>query len=119
MKNTLKLEEAALFVLSIIAFSQLPFAWWWYPALFLLPDVSMLGYLVNPRVGAMMYNIVHHKAIALFVCGCGFALSHQGVLLAGIILFGHSAFDRILGYGLKYSTSFQETHLGTIGGKAQ
>lgn len=35
--------------------------------------------------------------------------------LAGIILFAHAAFDRILGYGLKYERGFKFTHLGEIG----
>jgi Domain of unknown function (DUF4260) len=34
---------------------------------------------------------------------------------AGLIILGHSSFDRILGYGLKYSDAFQHTHLGMIG----
>jgi hypothetical protein len=36
--------------------------------------------------------------------------------LAGVILFGHSSMDRIFGYGLKYSDSFQHTHLGMLVG---
>ncbi|MBV6397568.1 MAG: hypothetical protein HFACDABA_03182 [Anaerolineales bacterium] len=30
-------------------------------------------------------------------------------------LFGHSSFDRVLGYGLKHEDAFQNTHLGRIG----
>ena len=30
-------------------------------------------------------------------------------------LFGHSSFDRVMGYGLKHEDSFQNTHLGGIG----
>ena len=36
-------------------------------------------------------------------------------MLGGLILFGHSSMDRILGYGLKYPDSFEHTHLGMIG----
>ena len=32
--------------------------------------------------------------------------------LAGAILVAHTGGDRLLGYGLKYPTSFQDTHLG-------
>jgi hypothetical protein len=35
--------------------------------------------------------------------------------LAGVIMLGHSSFDRVLGYGLKYGDSFRHTHLGWIG----
>lgn len=33
------------------------------------------------------------------------------------ILFGHSAMDRIFGYGLKFNDNFKNTHLGWIGKK--
>jgi hypothetical protein len=56
MKNLLKREEVGLFLLSILLFSQLPYAWWVFPACILLPDFSMLGYLANPKTGAWCYN---------------------------------------------------------------
>jgi hypothetical protein len=117
MKTTLKLEELAQFILSIFAFSQLSFAWWWYLALILLPDVSMVGYLINTKVGAVLYNFAHHKAIAIIFYVIGVYLANQNLQLTGIIMFGHSSMDRIMGYGLKYSDSFQNTHLGVIGNK--
>ena len=33
MKNILKLEELAEFILGILIFSRLEFAWWYFPAL--------------------------------------------------------------------------------------
>jgi hypothetical protein len=114
MSATLKLEEVALFALSIIVFSTLPFAWWWFPALLLVPDIAMLGYLINPRVGAFCYNLGHHRALGLVVYGIGFLMGNAILLLIGVILFGHSAFDRIWGYGLKYASGFRQTHLGIL-----
>lgn len=114
MKNMLKLEELAMFLLSVFFFSQLQFSWWWYPALFFAPDLSMLGYLANTRMGAYTYNFFHHKMLAIVVGLAGFYLHHESYMLAGIILFGHSSFDRILGYGLKYPDSFKNTHLGKL-----
>lgn len=115
MKQILKLEEFAEFVLGIFAFSYLDFAWWWFPALILTPDLGMIGYLVNPRFGAFTYNLVHHKATGIIVGVAGFLLNNQYLMLAGVILFSHSAMDRFFGYGLKYNDSFKHTHLGTIG----
>lgn len=117
MKSILRWEEVGQFVLSIILFQQLDFAWWTYPAFFFAPDVSMLGYAVNTRIGAFTYNVFHHKFIALMIWGVGNLLHVELLQLAGLILFGHAAFDRILGYGLKYNDSFQSTHLGWIGKK--
>ena len=115
MKNTLKLEELFMFGLSIYLFSKLDFAWWWYPVLLFTPDISMLGYLVNVQVGALTYNFVHHKALGIAFYILGSFIANPVLQLAGVILFGHSSMDRILGYGLKYPDSFQHTHLGMIG----
>lgn len=115
MKTLLTLEELAQFLLSLFLFNLLPFAWWWFPALLLVPDLSMVGYLLNPRMGAWLYNIVHHKGLALMVGLCGWGLHSPDLMLAGVILFGHSCMDRIFGYGLKFEDSFFNTHLGRIG----
>ncbi len=115
MKNTLRLEELAQFLASIYAFTFLDFAWWWYPALLLTPDIGMVGYLVNTRVGAFTYNLFHHKGVGLVVLLAGWLLMSQWLLLCGLILLGHASMDRVVGYGLKYADSFKHTHLGHIG----
>ncbi|WP_460636313.1 DUF4260 domain-containing protein [Larkinella harenae] len=115
MKSLLKLEEGAQFVLTIGLFTQLPFAWWWFPALLLLPDLSMLGYLINPRIGAYTYNFFHHKGVATTIGLMGALLANPVLMLAGVVLFSHSAMDRLFGYGLKYTDGFENTHLGRIG----
>ncbi len=117
MKTILKLEELAQFVLGIFLFSQLDYAWWWFPALLLTPDIGMLGYLVNPKVGAISYNIFHHKAIAIAIGLAGFYFDNPLLILIGVILFSHASFDRIFGYGLKFQDDFKNTHLGKIGNK--
>jgi len=115
MKNLIKFEEILMFGLSIYLFSTLDFEWWWYLVLILAPDISMLGYISGSRVGAFTYNLFHHKGTALVVYLIGVAIYSQPLMLGGIILFGHASFDRIMGYGLKYSDSFSHTHLGYIG----
>lgn len=115
MSKLLKLEEVGQFLLSILLFNQLTYAWWVFPALLLLPDLSMIGYLFNIKIGAWMYNLFHHKFVAITVLILGFWLNVPLLHLAGIILFGHSALDRIFGYGLKFRDDFKHTHLGWIG----
>lgn len=117
MNNLLKLEEAGQFLLAIALFNQLEYAWWVFPACLLLPDLSMIGYLVNPKTGAWLYNLFHHKLLAVIVWVLGFWLGNAPLTLAGVILFGHSAMDRIFGYGLKFNDDFKHTHLGWIGKK--
>jgi hypothetical protein len=87
---------------------------WLAPAL-LAPDLSALGYLSGPRIGAITYNAVHNLVIALAAMGLGWQLAAPPLLLAGAILLAHVGGDRALGYGLKLSTSFSDTHLGRIG----
>jgi hypothetical protein len=115
MDLLLKLEEAAMFLFSIFLFAQLDYVWWLFPACLLLPDLSMLGYLINTKAGALFYNIVHHKLVAIAILVSGAILQIPALQLAGIILFGHSSMDRMFGYGLKYNDSFSHTHLGRIG----
>ncbi|PCJ98044.1 MAG: hypothetical protein COA50_03715 [Flavobacteriaceae bacterium] len=115
MKTTLKLEELAIFILGIFLFSQLDYAWWWFLVLILTPDIGMLGYLIDAKMGALMYNIFHHKGLAIIIYLLGVYLSQPLCMLAGIILFSHAAMDRAFGYGLKYDKGFKFTHLGEIG----
>lgn len=114
MKNTLKLEELAMFLLSIYAFNQLDYAWWVYLALILTPDIGMIGYLFGNTVGAFTYNLFHHKGIAVGVYILGMYLGLDMIMLMGVILFGHASLDRIFGYGLKYTDGFKSTHLGKL-----
>jgi len=88
--------------------------WLLVPAFF-LPDLSMIGYLGGPRTGALTYNAAHNWTVGVAVLGIGWWLGIPGVLLAGAILVAHVGLDRVLGYGLKLPTSFQDTHLGRIG----
>lgn len=115
MKKLIALEEYGMFVLSIIGFGQLDYAWWYYPALILLPDLSMLGYIFGTTAGAVTYNIVHHKLTGVLVFAAGLFCASPVWMLSGIILFGHSSMDRMFGYGLKYTNAFTNTHLGLIG----
>lgn len=120
MKTLLKLEMLGLFILAVFFFKQLGMgemglSWWWFVVLFLVPDFSMLGYMAGPKVGAWMYNFFHHFGVAVFciIFGAWFEIPY--LELAGIVMLGHSALDRTLGYGLKYEDDFKHTHLGTIG----
>ena len=115
MKNILKLEEAALFALSIYGLYFLHAEWWWYALLVLGPDISMLGYLTGNNIGAICYNFFHHKAVAIVVFAAGLLMPNLLLQLTGIVLFGHSSMDRMMGYGLKTSEGFKYTHLGIIG----
>ena len=114
MKAILSLEYVGGLLLGILLFADLHLAWWIYPVLFLAPDISMIGYLINTRVGAVTYNLFHHLLTAVAVYGLGHIISNVPLELTGSILIGHLFFDRLLGYGLKFPDSFKNTHLGTL-----
>jgi hypothetical protein len=118
MKTLLRLEDAAIAVFATVLFLMTGFAWWWLGVLFLVPDVSMVGYAAGPRVGAAVYNVVHHRAIAVGIYCLGVLLRQPVLLAAGSLLLFHSSVDRVLGYGLKYPDSFGDTHLGRSGGNS-
>lgn len=130
MKNLLRLEELAQFLLCLGLMYALQTPWWTYLLLLLGPDIGMLGYIVNTKVGAASYNLFHHKGVAL-VIGMGIPFcadilgyggtwsdnSRHAFALVGLILYGHASMDRVFGYGLKFGDSFHHTHLGWIGKK--
>ncbi|MDD7886800.1 DUF4260 domain-containing protein [Flavivirga sp. 57AJ16] len=114
MGTLLKLEEVGMFLLSIILFNQLDYPWWVFPACLLLPDISMIGYVMNLRIGAWIYNFFHHKLAVIITFIMGIWLNESVITLAGVILLGHSAMDRMFGIGLKYKDRFTHTHLSRI-----
>ncbi|KJD31070.1 hypothetical protein PK35_16430 [Tamlana nanhaiensis] len=114
MKTILKFEELLMFMLGMYLFSQLQLSWWWFVGLLLTPDVGMLGYIVNTKVGAYSYNLFHHKGLAILIYFLGLYLQQDVLKLIGVILFSHASFDRVFGYGLKYVDHFKNTHLGKL-----
>ncbi|MEO9891670.1 DUF4260 domain-containing protein [Aurantibacter sp.] len=115
MQTLIKLEEFLLFIFGIYLFNLLDYQWWWFLVLLLTPDIGMLGYLINNKVGAFSYNLFHHRALAVIFYLLGIYLSEPILQLIGVMLFSHIAMDRIFGYGLKYDKGFKFTHLGEIG----
>jgi len=108
----LRIEGLAVLVAACVAYSMLGGTWGWFAALFLLPDLSMLGYLVNSKVGAAAYNAAHTTLAGLALAAMGLAVGSHAMLLGASIWVAHVGFDRALGYGLKYATAFGHTHLG-------
>ncbi len=110
---------AAAIVVAVIAAGQ---PWWWLAAAFLVFDLSALGYVGGPVMGARLYNAVHNYTAPaiLMVIYAGFMLGGQDLpwlALSAACWAFHVAVDRALGYGLKLN-DFAHTHLGRIGRSA-
>ncbi len=115
MRNLLKLEEAGMFVFGLILLRNFAIPWWLLLILLLTPDLGAFGYLAGPRFGAISYNLLHHKGVALAIFLIGAFSFNQYFQIAGLLIFTHSSLDRVFGFGLKYPDSFSNTHLGPIG----
>ncbi len=116
MKTILKLEEATMTLLAIYFLSMynLGLSTWVWVILFFTPDIGMLGYLIDTKIGAFTYNLFHHKGLAVLIAALGYYLHNDIAVATGILLFAHASFDRIWGYGLKYKYSFKNTHVGSL-----
>lgn len=116
MKLTIKLEELGLLLFFTLLYNHLfPNSWGIYFALFFLPDVSFLTFIFSKKLGAISYNIFHHKGFITLLILSGFIFKNDWLLRVGLIFMSHSCFDRVAGYGLKYLDDFDHTHLGWIG----
>jgi len=109
----LRLEGAVALVAASFAYSALGGRWALFAGLFLVPDLSMLVYLAGRRLGAACYNAVHSYLGPAVLAAVGVAASIPALLGLACIWTAHIGFDRLLGYGLKYATSFGDTHLGS------
>ncbi len=75
-------------------------SWWLFAALWLTPDLSMLGYLGGPKVGARIYNAIHSYVTPATLAVTGLLLKSPALLPYALIWMNHIGADRLLGYGL-------------------
>lgn len=107
----LRIEDAALFAVTLALYHYLHFSWILFAVLFLAPDLFMLGYLLGTRRGAALYNVGHSLFVPLALFAVG-NLGDRPILTAvAVIWCCHITFDRMLGFGLKYPSAFKDTHL--------
>jgi hypothetical protein len=110
-KPLLHLEGGAVFIASLFAYQWNHGSWLLFALLFLTPDVSMIGYGINARVGAITYNASHTYIGPLALGGYYLLTGKHLPLLLALGWIGHIGFDRMLGFGLKYPSRFKDTHL--------
>ena len=112
----LRLEGLGLFVLALMLYGNSHLSWLAFAVFFLTPDLSFLGYLAGPRIGALIYNAAHDTFLPIMLVVGGYFLAANYIVLAtALIWLAHIGFDRALGYGLKYEVGFSFTHLGRVG----
>lgn len=114
-RSWLRIEGLAAFLLSVLLYLDFGSGWFLFAILLLSPDLSMLGYLAGPGVGARIYNLAHTYTAPLLLGGAALLLGQDTIIALALIWSAHIGMDRALGYGLKLPSGFQDTHLGRIG----
>lgn len=111
----IRTDAAALFVVTLCACVAMHVSWTWFLVLFLVPDVSMIGYVFGPRAGAVMYNTAHLYAWPAGLLATGLVFHTSWATTAALTWIAHVSFDNVMGYGLKLPTGFEHTIYGSIG----
>ena len=110
----LRLEGAVVFIVALVLYSRLESGWLMFVLLFFVPDVSMIGYAINTRIGATIYNLVHVYTLPAILGLTGLFTANALPVSVSLIWFAHIGLDRLLGFGLKYPTVFKDTHLQRV-----
>lgn len=113
-KLLLHMEGLAVLVLSLYFYAHLHFSWTLFLVLLLAPDLAALGYFKNVKVGSILYNLLHTYTIPTAILIFGLLLQNNLALMLSLIWIAHIGMDRMFGYGLKYPTKFQDTHLNRV-----
>jgi Domain of unknown function (DUF4260) len=112
-KWLLHTEGAAIFLACLVIYGMQGYRWWLFAALFLGPDLFMLGYLVDVKLGTRLYNVSHTETLPVAL-GLATIFWRPGLLAVSLIWLAHIGLDRMLGFGLKYPTRFNDTHLARV-----
>lgn len=107
----LRLEGLLVFLCCLYLYGSLDASWTLFILLWLVPDIGMVGFLRDTRLGALTYNLTHTYLAAGALLLIGYLLGNPSAISFGIIWISHIGLDRFLGYGLKYPTHFKDTHI--------
>lgn len=114
LRKLIYVEYALGFMICLFLYLQLDYSIVHFFLLLLVPDITMIGYLVNAQIGSTIYNLGHSLICPLILFIVAFLNEYAMLLMLAIIWLAHISLDRSLGFGLKYSDSFKETHLQKI-----
>ncbi len=107
----LRIEGLAVAVITALLYARTGASWWLFAALWLAPDLSMLGYLGRPCRASRIYNAAHTYTLPITLAASGLLLHGQVLLPFALIWANHIGVDRMLAYGLKFQEGFGWTHL--------
>ena len=111
INKIVRMENGFAFAVSFYIYMQLDYPIWLFFIFLLVPDITMIGYAINKKIGAIVYNFGHSFILPLLVALGYFYFSKDYLLVISIIWIAHIFMDRLLGFGLKYKNSFNKTHI--------
>ena len=112
-RTILKAEGAAIAAVAVGLYVATGAGWPLFAVLILAPDLTMVGYLRGPRVGAACYNAGHTYIAPAALAAVGAALGWGWAAPVALIWAVHIGGDRAIGYGLKDAADFHRTHLSS------
>lgn len=59
MRSVIKLENTFIFIITIAVYVKLEFSIWLFLLLLLVPDIFMLGYVINRKTGSYEIGRAH------------------------------------------------------------
>ena len=110
-KILLHFESSVVLILTVFFYHQLHARWLLFAILFLAPDLFMLGYLANVRIGSALYNFAHTYLTPAILLAIAYFATKPQLSPFALIWTAHIGIDRLLGFGLKYPTHFKDIHL--------
>lgn len=107
-----RFECTLLLFVAMFAYHQLGFSWGFFAALFFVPDLSILFYVASKKAGGIAYNTAHCFAWPIALGLYAWSAGDSQLQAIALIWAAHCAFDRAIGWGLKYPDSFCNTDMG-------
>jgi hypothetical protein len=110
----LRAEGLAILGGAAVLYAEGDYSWLLFAILFLAPDLSFAAWAAGPRVGAAGYNVLHNLVLPIALGCYGVLADSRNAAAVSLIWLAHIGIDRALGYGLKYPTTFRDTHLQRV-----
>lgn len=108
-------EGFFVFALALFIYWNLGASWWLFAALLLVPDLAFIAYAAaGNTVGAIVYNAAHTYIAPIILGVIAFNADWQLGMSIATIWLAHIGMDRTVGYGLKYASSFHDTHIKVL-----
>lgn len=114
LRKWIQFEYIVGFLMLFSIYIFLDFSVMWFFLLLFLPDISILGYLINENIGVKLYNLAHHLSLPMAIFTIALLSNTAIYMLISLIWIAHIFLDRAMGFGLKYRHSFKETHIQKI-----